>query len=117
MTGCHSSNVARNKSFVIRVEYTVDDERPPRGRDRPPAVVNLSRRSREPVIQENLELPVTAAHLENVLNDFQTRMAAVIEEQIKNNMLFFEVNPDPAAVNPLTGHSQEGRLGTSKAPR
>ena len=71
MTDCHSSNVVRNRSVEIRVEDTMDDERPPRGRDRPPpAIVNLSGRSREPVIQENFEHPVTATHLENVLNDF-----------------------------------------------
>ena len=66
MTDCHSSNVAKKRSFEIRVEDMVDDERPPRGRDRPPvvAVVNLSIQSREPVIQENLDCPVTAAHLE-----------------------------------------------------
>ena len=42
------------------------------------AGVNLSRRSRKPIIQENLERPVTTAQLENVLNDFQTRMVAVV---------------------------------------
>ena len=80
MIDCHSSNIARNKSFDIQVKDTVDVERPPRERDRPHTVVNLSGRSREPIIQENLERPVTATHLENVLNDFQTRMAAVVEE-------------------------------------
>ncbi|KMT00243.1 hypothetical protein BVRB_1g016050 [Beta vulgaris subsp. vulgaris] len=45
---------------------------------------------KEPVIQENPERPVTAAHLETGLNNFRTRMAAVMEEQIKNNMLFFQ---------------------------
>ena len=88
MTDCHSFNVARHKIFEIRVENTVDDERLPRGRDRPPAVVNLSGRSREPVIQENPKRSVTAAYLENVLNNFQTRMDAVVEDQIKSNMLF-----------------------------
>ena len=109
MIDCHSSNVARNKSFEVREEDTVDDKRPPRGRDRPPAIVNLPRRSREPVIQENLERPVTAAPLGNVLHQFQTKMVAVVQEQIKSNMLFFQVNPYPAAVNPLRGHSQESR--------
>ena len=78
MTDFHSSNVARNKSFEIRVEDTMDDERLPKGRDRPPTVLNLFGRSREPVIQENLERPVTAAHLKNVLNDFQCKIVAVI---------------------------------------
>ena len=32
-------------------------------------------------------------------------------------MLFFQVNPDPAVVNPPTGHSQEGRPGPSTPPR
>ena len=31
-------------------------------------------------------------------------------------MLFFQVNPNPAAVNPLKGHSQEGRPGPSRRP-
>ncbi|XP_048496378.1 uncharacterized protein LOC125495642 [Beta vulgaris subsp. vulgaris] len=44
-------------------------------------------------------------------------MAAVVEEQIKNNMLFFQVNPDPAAVAPPRGQSQEGCPGTSRPPR
>ncbi|KMS97521.1 hypothetical protein BVRB_5g126340 [Beta vulgaris subsp. vulgaris] len=94
MTDCHSSNVARNRSFEIQVEDTVDDERPPRGRDRPSAVVRLSGGSRGPVIQENLDRPVTVGHLETVLNDFQARMSAVMEEQIKSNMLFFQVDPE-----------------------
>ena len=42
MADCHSSNVARNRSFEIRVEDMVDDEKPPRGRDMPPTVINLS---------------------------------------------------------------------------
>ncbi|KMT05992.1 hypothetical protein BVRB_7g164790 [Beta vulgaris subsp. vulgaris] len=117
MTDCHSSNVARNKSFGIRVEDTVDDERPQRGRDRPPTIFNLSERSREPVIQENHERLVTPAHLKNVLNDFQTKMTVVVQEQIKNNMLFFQVNPDPAVVNPPKGYSLEGPLGPSRPPR
>ena len=74
------------------------DERPPRGKDRPSTAVCLSGRSRDPVIQENPEHAVTATHLETVLNDLQTRMAGVMEEQIKNNMLFFQVNPDQADV-------------------
>ncbi|KMT17350.1 hypothetical protein BVRB_2g038080 [Beta vulgaris subsp. vulgaris] len=44
-------------------------------------------------------------------------MAAVIEEQIKNNILFSQVNPDQAAVAPLKGQSQEGRPRTSRPPR
>ena len=84
MNDCHSSNVARNRSFEIQVvEDTVGDERPPRGRDRSFTAVCLSGRSRESVIQEIPERPVTTTHLETVLNDFQTRMAAVMEEQIK----------------------------------
>ncbi|KMT03707.1 hypothetical protein BVRB_8g188580 [Beta vulgaris subsp. vulgaris] len=107
MTDCHSSNIARNRSFEVRVEDTVDDERPPRGRDRPPTIVNVPGRSREPVIQENLERPMIATHLENVVNDFQTKMAAVVQEQIKKNILFFQVNSDLAAINPapLKGNS------------
>ncbi|KMS98408.1 hypothetical protein BVRB_4g092870 [Beta vulgaris subsp. vulgaris] len=93
-----------------------DDERPPRGRDRSPVVVNLSGQSREPVIQENLKRLMTTTHLENVLNDFQTRMIAVVEEQIKSNMLFFQVNPDSAAVIPPKGQSHEGQLGASRLP-
>ena len=46
--------------------------------NRPPAVVNIFGRSRESVIQENLERPVTVVHLENVLNDFQTKMDVVV---------------------------------------
>lgn len=117
MTDCHSSNVFRNRSFEIQVEDTLGDERPPRGRDRPSAAVRLSGRSREPVFQENPERLVTTAHLETVLNDFQTRMVAVLEEQIKNNMLFFQVNPEQAVVVPPRGHSQEGRPRTSRPPR
>ncbi|KMT19286.1 hypothetical protein BVRB_1g012930 [Beta vulgaris subsp. vulgaris] len=96
---------------------TVDDERPPRGRDKPSAVVRLAGGSRVPIIQENLDRPVTAGHLETVLNDFQTRMTVVMEEQIKNNMLFFQFNPEREAAVPLRGRSQEGRPGTSRPPR
>ncbi|KMT08247.1 hypothetical protein BVRB_6g142280 [Beta vulgaris subsp. vulgaris] len=70
-----------------------------------------------PVIQKNLDRPVTAGHLENVLNDFQTRMAAVMEEHIKNNMLFFQISPGGEAAEPLKGRSQEGLPGTSRPPR
>ncbi|KMT07643.1 hypothetical protein BVRB_6g147680 [Beta vulgaris subsp. vulgaris] len=106
----------RNKSFEIQVEDTVGDKRPRRGRERPSAVVRLSGGSMGPVIQENLDRPVTAGHLENVLNDFQARMASVMEEQIKSNMLFFQVIPGQDAALPLRGQSQEGRLGTSQHP-
>ena len=57
------------------------------------------------------------AHLETVLNDFQTIMAAVMEEQIKNNMLLFQVDPEPTPVAPPKGHSQEGRPGTCRPAR
>ncbi|KMS94261.1 hypothetical protein BVRB_023190, partial [Beta vulgaris subsp. vulgaris] len=117
MTDCHSSNVARNRSFRVQVEDTVDDERPPRGRDHGHAAVHLEGRTVTPVIQENLDRPVTAGHLENVLNDFQARMAAVMEEQIKNNMLFFQMSPGGEAAAPLKGRSQEGRPGPSRPPR
>ncbi|KMS98592.1 hypothetical protein BVRB_3g070760 [Beta vulgaris subsp. vulgaris] len=117
ITHCHSSNVARNRSFRVQVEDIVDDERPPRGRDHGHAAVHLEGRTVTPVIQENLDRPVTAGHLENVLNDFQTRMAAVMEEQIKNNMLFFQLSPGGEAAAPLKGRSQEGRLGPSRPPR
>ena len=80
---CHSSNISRNRSFEVRLEAIVDDERPPRGRDRPPTIVNVPGRNREPVIQENIKRLVTTAYIENVLNDFQTKMAAVVQEQIK----------------------------------
>ncbi|KMS99570.1 hypothetical protein BVRB_1g022650 [Beta vulgaris subsp. vulgaris] len=60
MTDCHSSNVARNRSFRVQVEDTVDDERPPRGRDHGHAAVYLEGRTVTPVIQENLDRPVTA---------------------------------------------------------
>ena len=99
----HSSNIARNRSFEVRVEDTMDDERPPRGRDRPPTIFNVPGRSREPVIQENLEHIVTAAHLENIPNDFHTKMVAVVQEQIKSNILFFHVNLDSDSANPLRG--------------
>ncbi|KMT05834.1 hypothetical protein BVRB_7g165750 [Beta vulgaris subsp. vulgaris] len=105
------------ESFKIQVEDTVDDERPPRGRDRPSAAARLAGGSRTPVIQENLDRPVTAGHLENVLNDFQTRMAAIMEEQIKNNMLFFQISPGREVAEPHKGKSQEGRPGTSRPPR
>ncbi|KNA13101.1 hypothetical protein SOVF_119800, partial [Spinacia oleracea] len=114
---CHSSNVARNRSFRVQVDDTVDDERPPRGRDQGHAAVHLEGRTVTPVIQENLDRPVTAGHLENVLNDFQARMAAVMEEQIKNNMLFFQMSPREEAAAPLKGRSQEGRPGPSRPPR
>ncbi|KMS97513.1 hypothetical protein BVRB_5g126270 isoform A [Beta vulgaris subsp. vulgaris] len=117
MTVCHSSNVARNRSFRIQVKDTVDDERPPRGRDMHHAAVHLEGRSGTPIIQENLDRLVTAGHLETVLNDFQTRMAAVMEEQIKNNMLFFQISPGREVAEPLKGKSQEGRPGTSRPPR
>lgn len=117
MTDCHSANVARNRSFEIRVEDTVDNGSPSRGRDRPLAVVNLSGRSREPVVQENIERPVTVVHLEKVLTDFQTKMVVVVREHIKSNMLFFQVSPNHAAANPLKEHSQEGRLRPSRPPR
>ncbi|KMT11346.1 hypothetical protein BVRB_5g106790 [Beta vulgaris subsp. vulgaris] len=117
MTDCHSSNVARNRSFRVQVDDTVDDERPPRGRDQGHAAVHLEGRTVTPVIQENLDRPVTAGHLENVLNDFQARMAAVMEEQIKNNMLFFQMSPGGEAAAPLKGRSQEGRPGPSRPPR
>ncbi|KMT08770.1 hypothetical protein BVRB_6g134940 [Beta vulgaris subsp. vulgaris] len=66
--------------------------------------------------KKNLKRPVIAAYLENVLNDFQTsRMAAVVEEQIKSNMLFFHVNLDPAAVIPPKGQSQEGTARAKQA--
>ena len=99
------------------MEDTVGDERPPRGRDRPSAAVRLPGHSRDPVIQEIPKRPVTVGHLETLLNDFQARMTAVMEEQIKNNMLFFHVKPDQAAVVPTRGQSQEGRPGTSRPPR
>ncbi|KMT03805.1 hypothetical protein BVRB_8g189490 [Beta vulgaris subsp. vulgaris] len=60
MTDCHSSNVARNRTFKVQVEDTVDDERPPRGRDRHHAAVHIEGRTVTPVIQENLDRPVTA---------------------------------------------------------
>ncbi|KMT02387.1 hypothetical protein BVRB_9g205000 [Beta vulgaris subsp. vulgaris] len=44
-------------------------------------------------------------------------MAAVMEEQIKNNMLFFQISPGREAAEPLKGRSQEGRPGTSRPPR
>ncbi|KMS98057.1 hypothetical protein BVRB_4g096140 [Beta vulgaris subsp. vulgaris] len=110
-------SISPNVSFEIRVEDTVDDERPPRGRDRPSAAVGLAGGSRVPIIQENLDRPVTAGHLETVLNGFQTRMAAVMKEHIKINMLFFQVNPEREAAVPLKGRSQEGRLGTNRPPR
>ncbi|KMT08016.1 hypothetical protein BVRB_6g144250 [Beta vulgaris subsp. vulgaris] len=116
MTDCHSSNVARNRSFEIQVEDTMGDERPPRGRARPLAAVRLSGGSRGLVIKD-LDRPVTAGHLENVLNDFQARMAAVMEEQIKSNMWFSQVNPGQDAALPLRGQSDEGRPGTSRPPR
>ncbi|KMT07763.1 hypothetical protein BVRB_6g146860 [Beta vulgaris subsp. vulgaris] len=100
-----------------QVDDTVDDERPPRGRDQGHAAVHLEGRTVTPVIQENLDRPVTAGHLENVLNDFQARMAAVMEEQIKNNMLFFQMSPREEAAAPLKGRSQEGRPGPSRPPR
>ena len=59
---------------------------------------------------------MTAAHLENVLNDFQTRMADVVEEKIKNNMMYFQACPVLAAVNPPKGQSQEGWPGTKASP-
>ena len=59
---------------------------------------------------------MTAAHLENVLNDFQIKMDVVIQEQIKNSMLFLQVNPDPGVVNSPKGHSQEGRPCPSTPP-
>ncbi|KMS97628.1 hypothetical protein BVRB_5g125410 [Beta vulgaris subsp. vulgaris] len=117
MTDCHSSNVARNISFEIQLEDTVGDERPPRGRDMPSAAVRPSGGSRGPVIQENLDRPVTTSHLKNVLKDFQAGMAAVMEEQIKNNMLFFQVNPGQDVTLPLRGQSQEGRPGPRRPPR
>ncbi|KMS99682.1 hypothetical protein BVRB_1g021650 isoform A [Beta vulgaris subsp. vulgaris] len=95
----------------------MDDERPPRGRDHGHAAVHLEGRIVTPVIQENLDRPVKAGHLENVLNDFQTRMAAVMEEQIKSNMLFFQLSPGGEAIAPLKGRSQEGRPGTSQPPQ
>ncbi|KMT01913.1 hypothetical protein BVRB_9g209370 [Beta vulgaris subsp. vulgaris] len=100
----------------IQVEDTVDNERPPQGRDRHHAAVHLEGRTVTPVIQENLDRPVTAGHLETVLNDFQTRMAAVMEEQIKNNMLLFQISPGREAAEPLKGRSEEGRPGTSRPP-
>ncbi|KMS97732.1 hypothetical protein BVRB_5g124370, partial [Beta vulgaris subsp. vulgaris] len=106
-----------NRSFRVQVDDTVDDERPPRGRDQGHAAVHLEGRTVTPVIQENLDRPVTAGHLENVLNDFQARMAAVMEEQIKNNMLFFQMSPREEAAAPLKGRSQEGRPGPSRPPR
>ncbi|KMT11090.1 hypothetical protein BVRB_5g111750 [Beta vulgaris subsp. vulgaris] len=117
MTDCHSSNVAMNRSFRVQVEDNVDDERPPRGRDHGHAAVHLEGRTVTPVIQENLDRPVTAGHLENVLNDFQARMAAVMDEQIKSKMLFFQLSPGGQATAPLKGRSQEGRPGTSRPPR
>ena len=60
---------------------------------------------------------MTAAHLENVLNNFQTKRVDVVQEQIKNNTLFFLVNADPATVNSPKGHAQEGRSGPSRPPR
>ena len=95
MTDCCSSNVARNCSFQIRVEDIVDDEQPPRRRDIPPSIIHIPGQSQVLVIQENRERPRSAAHLENVLKDLQTKMAAIFQEQIKNNMLFFQVNPEP----------------------
>ncbi|KMT07988.1 hypothetical protein BVRB_6g144660 [Beta vulgaris subsp. vulgaris] len=44
-------------------------------------------------------------------------MAVVMEEQIKNNMLFFHISPGGEAAEPLKGRSQEGRPGTSRPPR
>ena len=44
----------------------------------PLTIVNASGQSREPITQENLECLVTVAHLENVLNDFQTKMVVVV---------------------------------------
>ncbi|KMT08035.1 hypothetical protein BVRB_6g144410 [Beta vulgaris subsp. vulgaris] len=44
-------------------------------------------------------------------------MAAVMEEKIKNNMLFFQVNPGREAVVPLRGKSREGRPRTNRRPR
>ncbi|KMT08060.1 hypothetical protein BVRB_6g144140 [Beta vulgaris subsp. vulgaris] len=107
MTDCYSSNIAGNRSFRIQVEDTVDDERPPRGQGRHHAAVHLEGRSATPVIQENLDRPVTAGHLETVLNDFHTRMATVMEEKIKNNMLFFHISLVREAAEPLKGKSQE----------
>ncbi|KMT02392.1 hypothetical protein BVRB_9g205050 [Beta vulgaris subsp. vulgaris] len=43
-------------------------------------------------------------------------MAAVMEEEIKNNMLFFQISPGREAAEPLKGKSQEGRPGTSRPP-
>ena len=93
----------------------MDDETPPWGRDRPLTIVNVPGRSRELVIQQNLEHLVTITHLENVMNDFQTKMVVVVQEQIKSNMLFFQVNSYRVIVNPLRGHSQEDRPGPSRA--
>ncbi|XP_010687132.1 uncharacterized protein LOC104901278 [Beta vulgaris subsp. vulgaris] len=117
MTDCHTSNVARNISFRVQVEDIVDDERPPRGRDKHHAAVHIEGRTVTPVVQENLDRPVIAGHLENVLNDFQNRMTAVMEEHIKNNMLFFQINPGGDAAEPLKARSQEGRPRTSRPPR
>ena len=47
------------------------------------------------------------------MHDFQPTMVAVVQNQINSNMLFFQVNPVPVAVNPLRGHSQENRSGPS----
>lgn len=65
----------------------MDDDRPPRGKDKPPS--NDHDEHQVPLLEGNLERPVTAAHLENLLNDFQTKMEEVVQKQIKNNMLFF----------------------------
>lgn len=76
MTDYHQSNIARNRSSQVRVKVIVDDEIPPRGRDMPRSIIYVPRQSCEPIIQENLERLMTAAHLENVLN----KMAAVVQE-------------------------------------
>ncbi|KMT02391.1 hypothetical protein BVRB_9g205040 [Beta vulgaris subsp. vulgaris] len=81
------------------------------------AAVHLEGRSGTPIIQENLDRPVTTGHLETVLNDFQTRMIAVMEEQIKNNMLLFQISPGREVAEPLKRKFQEGRPGNSRPPR
>ncbi|KMT03889.1 hypothetical protein BVRB_8g187890 [Beta vulgaris subsp. vulgaris] len=79
--------------------------------------VHIEGRTVTLVILENLDRPVTAGHLENVLNDFQTRMATVMEEQIKNNMLFFQISLEGEAAEPfkreVSGGSSRNQPATS----